>query len=143
MVVKKGNKIKVEYEGSFEDGTIFDSSKTHGQLLEFEVGAKQVIHGFDESVVGMKNGEEKEIIIQPSEAYGEYNPELIKSIPKEQIPNSEEAKAGMMIMIGLPDGQQMPVKIKDITVKEIILDLNHPLAGKVLKFKIKLVDIIK
>mgnify|MGYP000061845617 CR=1 FL=1 len=74
--IVKGNKVKIEYTGTFEDGTVFDSSEKHGKPLEFEVGAGQVVPGFDQAVEGMEEGEEKEITIKPEEGYGEINPEL-------------------------------------------------------------------
>lgn len=143
MVVEKGNNIKVEYEGKFEDGTIFDSSAKHGKPLEFEAGKGMVVKGFDNAVLGMKKGEEKEITIAPEEAYGLVRADLEKKIPKEQVPDSDKVKAGMTLGMQLPNGQAMPVKVKEVTEKEIVLDLNHPLAGKTLIFKIKIIDIIK
>lgn len=140
MSVKKGDKIKIDYTGTLEDGTVFDSSEKHGQPLEFEVGSGQIIKGFDEAVIGMKKGDEKDIKLQPADAYGELNDELIKKVPKEQLP--PEAKKGSVLMMGLPNGAQLPVKIVDMDDKEGTLDLNHPLAGKVLNFKIKLVEIL-
>ena len=142
MAVKKGDKIKVEYTGTLEDGTVFDSTEKQGKPLEFEVGGGQLIKGFDEAVVGMEKGKEKEITLKPEEAYGEPNEQLIKEIPKEQLPKEPEAKEGMMLMVGLPDGKQLPAKIAKVGEKTVTLDLNHPLAGKVLKFKLKVVDII-
>jgi len=142
MTAKKGDKVQVEYEGRFEDGTVFDSSKTHGKALEVEVGAGKVIKGFDQALEGMKKGEEKEITLTPAEAYGEPNPELLKKIPKEQLPKEQEIKPGMMLLMGLPNGQQMPVKVAAVEEKEATLDLNHPLAGKKLIFKLKLVEIL-
>jgi peptidylprolyl isomerase len=141
MSVKKGDKIKVEYTGTLEDGTLFDSSEAHGQPLEFEVGSGQLIKGFDDAVIGMEIGEEKEIKLQPSEAYGEHNPELVKKVPKEQFPKEKELKPGMILLIKLPNEIQVPVRIAEVTDDEIALDLNHPLAGKVLIFKIKVVEI--
>ena len=141
MPVKKGDKIKVEYEGKLEDGTVFDSSKTHGKPLEFEVGSGKVIKGFDEGVVGMEVNEEKEIKIDAKDAYGEHKPELIKKVPREQFPKEQEPKPGMFVMMGLPNGAQLPVKIIDVDEKEVTLDLNHPLAGKNLIFKVKLLEI--
>jgi FKBP-type peptidyl-prolyl cis-trans isomerase 2 len=141
MAVENGNKIKVEYVGTLEDGTEFDSTAKHGgEPIEFEVGAGQLIKGFDEAVLGMEKGEEKEITLQPADAYGEPKPEMIKKVPKEQLPPGQEVKPGMMMAIGTPDGKQFPAKIVEVTDTEIALDLNHPLAGKVLKFKIKVVD---
>ena len=141
MPVKKGDKVKVEYTGTFDDGTVFDSSEKHGRPLEFEAGSGQVIKGFDEAVIGMEKGEEKEIKLQPAEAYGDVRPELRKKVPREQLPKDQEPKEGMMLLIGLPNGQQMPAKIIEVTDAEVTLDLNHPLAGKVLNFKIKVAEI--
>jgi len=141
MPVKEGDKVKVEYEGKFDDGTVFDSSAKHGKPLEFQVGAKQVIPGFEKAVIGMEKDEEKEIRMESSEAYGDYNPKLIKKIPRDKLPQDKEIKPGMMLAIGLPTGQQVPAKITEVSDNEVTIDINHPLAGKNLNFKIKIVEI--
>lgn len=139
--VKKGDKVKVEYTGTLDDGTVFDSSEKHGAPLEFEIGAGQVIPGFENALVGMKQGEEKEINLEPAQAYGDPNPQLVKQIPKAQIPAQQELKPGMLLLMRLPDGRQVPVKIVEVSEDAISLDLNHPLAGKTLTFKLKVVEI--
>ena len=140
-VVKKGNKIKVEYVGSLEDGTVFDSSKMHNQPLEFVVGGGQLIKGFDDAVVGMKIGEEKEIRLPPNEAYGPYNPEFLKDMPRGCFSENEEIKPGMTYMISLKNGRQIPVRILKVSDDTVTVDLNPPLAGKTLIFRIKLLQI--
>ena len=140
MTVKKGDKVKVEYEGSFDNEEIFDSSK--GTPLEFEVGAKQVIKGFDDAVLGMKIEQEKTIKILPHEGYGERVEDLKKTIPRDQFPKNQKIEEGMMLGIRLPDGRQIPAIITHVCDKDIIIDMNHPMAGKVLNFKIKLVEIV-
>ncbi len=139
--VKKGDTIKVDYEGSLEDGTVFDASQNHGQQLEFEVGSGQLIKGFDEAVVGMKVGQEKKVDIDPENAYGQRNPEMLKEIPREQLPKDQEPKVGMGMIIGLPNGSKFPATIAKVSDKTVTLDLNHPLAGKKLTFKIKVAQI--
>ena len=141
MPVKKGDKIKVEYTGTFDDGTVFDASEKHGKPLEIEAGSGQVIPGFDNALIGMEKGEEKEIKLKPEYAYGQPNEKMVQKVPKEQFPKDKEIKAGMMLAVGLPNGAQMPAKIAEVTDKEVTLDLNHPLAGKTLNFKIKVVEI--
>lgn len=136
MSVKKGDKVKVEYTGTLDDGTVFDSSK-----IEFKAGSGQVIQGFDNAVIGMEKGMEKSIKLKPSECYGEYNPELITEIPKDKLPKEEEVKAGMIVVMGLPDGKQLPATISKVTEEKVTLDLNHPLAGKILNFKLKVLEI--
>jgi len=143
MPIKQGDKVKVDYTGTLEDGSVFDTSEGK-QPLEFEVGSGQLIKGFDTAVVGMEKGEEKEIKLQPAEAYGEPNPQLTQKVPKDKLPtppDGQEIKAGMMLAVGMPNGQQMPAKIVEVTDNEITIDLNHPLAGKALTFKIKVVEV--
>lgn len=139
MTIKQGDKVKVEYTGTFESGEVFDSSKGRDPL-EFEVGARQVIPGFDQAVVGMKKGEEKEVSIKPKDAYGEPRPELKQDIPRSSLPQDQEPKEGMGLMLSSPQGK-IPAKIINVTEEKVTIDMNHPLAGRTLNFKIKVVDI--
>ncbi len=145
MVIKKGDKIKVEYTGTLEDGSVFDSTAhgDHSHPLEFEVGSGQIIKGFDDAVIGMKKGEEKEITLKPSEAYGEPRDDLIRDVPKDQLPKDPTPKEGMTLIMQAPNGMKFPMKIVGVTDTNVKVDLNHPLAGKTLKFKIKVVEISK
>ena len=138
--VKKGNIVTIEYEGKLEDGTVFDSSKNHDKPLEFEVGSGMVIPGFDKAVTGMKKGQEKEFSIESKDAYGEPRKELMKEISRSALPQDKEPKEGMMVVIGTPQGQ-IPAKIAKVTKDLVTLDLNHPLAGKKLIFKIKILEV--
>lgn len=140
MAIKKGDGVKVEYTGTLDDGTVFDSSEKHGKPLEFEAGAGQLIKGFDDAVIGMKKGEEKTIRIEPNEAYGELREDLVKKVLKEQLPKEQEPKEGMVLIVSLPNGHQIPAVIIEADEKDVTVDLNHPLAGKALNFKIKVVE---
>ena len=142
MNVKKGDTVKVEYEGTLDDGTVFDSSKVHGTPLEFKVGEGRVIPGFENAIVGMKKGDEKEIAISKEEAYGERNEQLLMQVPKEKIPDAEKIQPGIFLVIAREDGQKLPVKVASVDSTSVTLDLNHPLAGQNLHFKLKVVDII-
>jgi FKBP-type peptidyl-prolyl cis-trans isomerase 2 len=139
MPIKSGDKIKVDYEGSLNDGTVFDSSEKHGEPLEFEVGCGQMIPGFEDAVMGMENGDEREFKLEPAEAYGDRDPKLVQKVPKDQLP--DEVAPEMVLVVQLPDGVQIPVKVLEVSEAEVTLDLNHPLAGETLNFKIKIVDI--
>jgi FKBP-type peptidyl-prolyl cis-trans isomerase 2 len=141
MTVEKGNTIKVDYTGSFENGEVFDASEKHGQPLEFKAGEGMVVPGFDNAVIGMEVGEEKEVTLQPEEAYGQPHPQATQKVPKDKFPT--EAKEGMMIGIPMPNGQQVPAKIIKIDDAEVTIDMNHPMAGKTLIFKIKIIEITK
>lgn len=143
MVAKAGDTIKVDYVGTLNDGSIFDSSEDHGRPLEFEVGKGHVIKGFDNAVVGMGEGEEKELSIQPSDAYGEHDPTLVQKVPREIFPQDAELAPGLLFEAGLPTGEKVPATITAIDDKTVSVDLNHPLAGKTLNFKIKIKEIIR
>jgi FKBP-type peptidyl-prolyl cis-trans isomerase 2 len=143
MAVKQGDKVSVEYEGKLEDGEIFDSSNKTGEQrpLIFIAGENQVIKGFDDAVMGMNEGEEKSFELNPSEAYGEKREDLKKEIPRDSLPQDQEPKKGMMLVMSSPEGQQFPAVIDDVTDKTVVLNLNHPLAGKKLLFSVKVVGI--
>lgn len=141
-MIKQGNKVSIGYEGRFEDGKVFDSS-THGEHshpLIFEVGAGNVIPGFEKSVIGMKKGDEKEFSIDPKEAYGEYREELKQKVSRDALPKDQEPKEGMILMANSPDGIEFPVQIVKVDKENVTLDMNHPLAGKKLIFKIRIVE---
>lgn len=142
MTVKTGDKVKIEYTGTLDDGTVFDSSSEHGNLLEFEVGGGQVIKGFDDAILGMNGGEEKQFSISPADAYGEHDPTLVQKVPREIFPQDAELVPGLLFEAGLPTGEKIPAMITEVAGGIVSVDLNHPLAGKRLNFKIKLSTIV-
>lgn len=143
MAIKINDKISLDYEGKLEDGTVFDSSKhgDHSHPLEFTAGSGMVIKGFDDAIIGMNVSEEKSFSIEPNEAYGEYKKDLIKNLPREILPKDQVPQPGMMIVLATNDGKQFPAKIVEVTNSYIAVDLNHPLAGKKLFFKIKILKV--
>ena len=141
MAIKEGDIIKVEYTGTFDDSTIFDSTEANGGIpLKFEVGAGQIIPGFDKSVFGKSVGDEFNIRLEPSDAYGEYKEGMTQSISKDQFPPEQEPKAGLMILLMGPQGQPVPATIKEVEDDIVTIDLNHPMAGNILNFKVKIVE---
>jgi FKBP-type peptidyl-prolyl cis-trans isomerase 2 len=141
LAAKIGNKVKVEYVGKLDDGSVFDSSEDHGKPLEFEVGSGHVIKGFDDAILGMSEGDEKEFTIHPAEAYGQHDPTLVQKVPREVFPQEADITAGLLFEAGLPTGEKVPAMITAVDEGIVTVDLNHPLAGKTLSFKIKLKEI--
>lgn len=139
--VKKGDTVSLHYTGTLDDGSVFDTSEKRKEPLKFTAGSGQVIPGFDKAVIGMKKGDEKKFTLQPSDAYGDRRPELTQSVPRKQLPQDHEPKPGMMLVMGTPEGRQMPATITEVTEENVTLDLNHPLAGKALTFAIKIVEV--
>ena len=140
MIVKKGNRVKIQYTGSLNDGTIFDKSK-EGEPLGFTVGSGQVIPGFDKAVEGMKLNEEKKVTLKPEDAYGKRDETAIREVPKNSLPENFKPEKGMMIRLQDQTGRPIPGTVTDITENNITVDLNHPLAGKDLTFDIKVIGI--
>mgnify|MGYP001615156510 CR=1 FL=1 len=139
-VVAKGSKVSVEYTGSFDDGTVFDSSEGR-QPIEFTVGNGQVIKGFDEAVVGMKKGEVKKITITPQEGYGNRDEKLKQEVPRSVFPPEMKLEKGMGFSFKTPQGELIHAAIADSTPETVMLDMNHPLAGRNLIFELKVVNI--
>ena len=139
--VKIGDKVKVHYKGTLNDGSIFDSSQGR-EPLEFGVGSGQVIPGFDNAVVGLSQGESKTVNIPSAEAYGPYQENMVLAIEKDKFPEDLNLTVGEQLQIPSKEGQPVVVVIKEVTDENVTLDANHPLAGQDLNFNIELVGIL-
>ena len=140
QVAKKGNQVKVHYTGKLTDGTVFDSSEGRAPL-EFEVGAGMMIKGFDAAVDGMSEGAKVTIEIPAAEAYGEAREDMIIDVPRTNLPPDMNPEVGQQLAMSQADGQQVPVKVKEVRDDVVVIDANHDLAGKDLVFDIELVEI--
>lgn len=142
MSVKKGDKIKVHYRGTLaETGVEFDNSYDRGETLNFEVGLGQMISGFEDAVYEMEIGQIKEIQIPADQAYGEHVEQAIQNVPRSNFPPDFEVNIGSMVQGQNAMGQPIQALVVEETEEGIVLDFNHPLAGKDLKFSIELVEI--
>ncbi len=138
--VKKGDTIKVHYHGTLADGSIFDSS-TGRDPLEFEVGGGMVIEGFDNGVLGMAVGDKRTVDIPAEQAYGPKNDDMVMEFPIDRFPTDMVPEVGMQLNMSNNEGEQFPVVIVEVSDEFVLLDANHPLAGKDLIFDLELVSI--
>jgi len=138
-VASEGKTVKLEYTLTV-DGKEADSSKGRGPM-EFKTGSGQVLPGFEKAVMGMKVGEKKSFKLAPGDAYGPVEPQGIQNVPKNQLPPEITPKAGMILTAQGKDGQSMPVKIVEVKDDVIVMDFNHPLAGKTLNFDVEIIEI--
>jgi peptidylprolyl isomerase len=140
--VKKGDTIQVHYKGSFtENGMMFDSSEGK-EPLSFKVGEGMVIFGFDNGVIDMKVGETRTLQIPHLEAYGPINEQMFFEFDKSQLPEEMgEPAAGMELHMMDQEGNGLPVMVAEVKETTIVVDANHPLAGKDLTFEIELISI--
>ncbi|OQY25211.1 MAG: peptidylprolyl isomerase [Desulfobacteraceae bacterium 4572_35.2] len=139
-VVQQGQRVKVHYVGTYEDGTEFDSS-TGGTPLEFTLGQSQVIPGFEKAVAGMSVGEKKQVRIEAVDAYGEYDDDQLATVDRSMLPEGMELEAGLQMQAETEEGIPLVVTIAGVDGDQITLDGNHPMAGKVLNFALQLVEI--
>lgn len=138
--VKNGDTVKVHYHGRLTDGTTFDSSEGRDPL-EFKVGAGNVIKGFDTAMVDMKVGDKKTVEIPVGEAYGERREDMLMEYPKTDFPDDMTPEQGLQLHMSDNQGNVFPVVIAEVKEEVVVLDANHPLAGKDLIFDIELVSI--
>lgn len=137
---KSGDKVKVNYTGKFEDGTVFDSSKERGPL-EITLGKHDVIEGVESAVEGMNEGESKQVSVPPEEGYGEHDTSRVLEIPREQLPDSVEPQEGMILEGETENKQTVRFQVVGLKEDSITVDANHPLAGKTLLFDLELVEV--
>ncbi len=141
MAAKTNDKVKVHYKGTLSNGEVFDSSEGRDPL-EFTLGSGQVIPGFDKGIQGMEINESKTILIPSTEAYGQVREDLIQEVDKKDLPQEINPEVGLKLVSQTPDGKQIPLIVTEIKEESIIVDANHPLAGKDLTFKVTLVGIV-
>lgn len=137
---KTGDTVKVHYTGKLEDGEIFDSSEGR-QPLEFEIGSGRLIKGFEQGVIGMEIGDTRQLTIAPNEGYGDKRQDLLVRVEREKIPANVTVGVGQHLKIPQPNGQAVNVIVQEVTDDTVLLDANHPLAGKTLVFDVEMVEI--
>ncbi|MBU1198012.1 peptidylprolyl isomerase [Candidatus Micrarchaeota archaeon] len=148
-LVKAGDVVSVDYLGRLENGTVFDTnikeeaekagmSRPAYEPLQFQVGAGQMIAGFDRALVGMRVGETKTVELPPEEAYGEYNDGLIRAFPLSEL-EGIGAPAEVGLTVRAANG--LSGVITSVNDTSVTIDFNHRLAGKSLIFDITLKSI--
>ena len=138
-VVKDGSVVSLQYTLAGEDGKTIESNKGK-EPLKYTQGQHQIVPGLEREIAGMKVGGEKHVKVKPEDGYGPVNPNAFQEVPKEKVP-PEGLKVGTVLAAKGPQGQVVPVRIHEIKDKTVVVDLNHPMAGKTLVFDVKVLDI--
>ena len=138
---KTGDTVRIHYTGTLADGSTFDTSSGRAPL-EFTVGSGQIIPGLDRAIAGMSVGEKKTVEVPAAEAYGDRNPEGVQSVPRTEVPDHIPLDPGTQLQVQTGDGRTLPVTVAEVTEETVVLDANHPLAGKDLTFEVELVEIV-
>ena len=132
--------VKVHYTGKLADGEVFDTSDGK-EPIEFTLGQGQLIPGFEKGLIDMKLNEKKTINMTKDDAYGEVNETLIQEVKKTDLPQDMEPKVGMGLVSKSPDGQEINLMVVEVKEETIVIDGNHPLAGRDLIFDLEVVEI--
>jgi len=139
MKVSAGKKVSIEYTLRLKDNTVVDTN-VGSEPLTYIHGAHQIIPGLEKALEGMKIGDTKQVIVKPEEGYGAVDENAFVEVSKEKIPK-EALKVGARLQGRNARGQIVRARVAEIKEKTVILDFNHPLAGKTLYFKVKVLDI--
>jgi peptidylprolyl isomerase len=138
--VENGVFVSVHYKGTLQDGEVFDTSKGRDPL-EVQMGAGQLIPGLEKALMGMSLNEKKVLTIEPEEAYGHVDKSLTHSFARPDVPSEMNAEVGQVVALTSPEGQQFPAQIIEVDDEQVVVDLNHPLAGETLTFDIEVAGI--
>ncbi|WP_366187323.1 peptidylprolyl isomerase [Flavobacterium ovatum] len=138
--VKENNTVKVHYTGKLADGQVFDTSEGKDPIA-FTLGQGSLIPGFEKGLIDMKVNEKKTINIAKEDAYGVPREDLIIEVPKSELPPDMTPEVGMGLVSRTPEGQEMNLLVIDVKPESVVLDGNHPLAGKDLIFDLEVVEI--
>jgi FKBP-type peptidyl-prolyl cis-trans isomerase SlyD len=137
--IEKGSTVRIEYTVTDEAGKLLDTNKG-GQSLQFTHGRQQMIPGIERQLLGMHPGEEKKVVVKPEEGYGAVDPAAQTEVPRESIP-PEAQEVGKQLLARTQSGQSRLVMVKEVKERTVVLDLNHPLAGKTLHFVVKVLEV--
>ncbi len=137
---KAGDRVKVNFTGKLEDGSIFVNT-AGSEPLEFKLGEGNIIPGIENAVEGMSVGESRTVKVTPEQAYGQRRDELVEEVGRDKFPKDVEPQVGQRFEVPQQEGQPMVVRVIDVSEQTITLDGNHPLAGKDLTFELELLEI--
>jgi FKBP-type peptidyl-prolyl cis-trans isomerase SlyD len=136
VYVEKDLLISMDYELKV-DGQLLDASQ-EGQPLQFVQGSGQIIPGLEQALYGMAVGESKEVVVPAGQGYGEVNPQAFADVPRNRFPPDIPLQIGLELQMRGPGGQAVPARIAAVNEQSVRMDMNHPLAGKELHFKVKI-----
>lgn len=138
-MIETGKKVSLEYTVKTEDGTVVDTNVGDDPLV-YQQGENQILPAIEEALEGLEPDASRTIRLEPDDAYGDVDPRAFQSVEPGVIPEDSRSE-GTMLMATDREGNQQPVRVHEIKDDQIVLDFNHPLAGKTLDFEIKVLGV--
>ncbi|HXG50635.1 MAG TPA: peptidylprolyl isomerase [candidate division Zixibacteria bacterium] len=138
QTVKEGSLVSIEYVLRDETGQVIESN-VGKEPLTYVHGAGQIVPGLEKGLAGLGRGARKTVTVKPEDGYGPLNPDLVQEMPKEKFP-AGSLDPGTVLMMQTPQGP-IPIRVREVKEKTVVVDLNNPLAGKTLTFDVTIKDI--
>jgi len=138
-VVKDGMMVSLDFNLKSPDGKLIESTKEKGPV-KYIHGKHMIPPGLERELTGMKVGGQKHVTVKPEDGFGKYNPKATQELPKEKVPPNA-LKVGAVLAARNAQGEVIPMTVREVKEKTVVVDLNHPMAGKTLVFDVKVVDI--
>ncbi len=140
MTIANNSAVSFNYTLTDKEGNILDKSP-EGQPLTYLHGQGNLIPGLEKQLAGKKTGDSLTAVVEPAEAYGEYIEEAVQAVPREAFQGVDTIEVGMQFQSQAENGQPILVTVKEVSDKEVIIDANHPLAGKQLNFDVEITEV--
>jgi FKBP-type peptidyl-prolyl cis-trans isomerase SlyD len=141
MQVKKDSVVAMDYKLTLDSGSVIDSSANQKKPLVFLMGHNQLFSGLENSLLGMKIGDKKSVVIPPKKGYGVRDEKLVQTVPRSQLPSDIALYEGQILTGKNDKGQKIEVTVKKFDENQVELDLNHPLAGMYLNFNVEIKNV--
>jgi FKBP-type peptidyl-prolyl cis-trans isomerase SlyD len=135
MKIEKGTVVGIDYSLHLGDGQVIDASQP-GDPLTYLHGEGQIVPGLESALDGLAVGDQRQVVVEPARGYGEHDPRGVQEVPRNAFPPGFEPQVGMSLTAEGKDGEPVPFSIREVKAESVLIDLNHPLAGKTLHFDI-------
>jgi FKBP-type peptidyl-prolyl cis-trans isomerase SlyD len=139
MTITDNCVVSIEYILTADDGEVLDSSD--GEPLEYLHGADNIVEGLEKALTGKKAGDKFKIILTPEEAWGDYDDELVETLPLSMFEGVDIVEPGMEFQAESPDGEIHVMTVVEVNGEEVVVDGNHPLAGETLHYDVTVADV--
>jgi FKBP-type peptidyl-prolyl cis-trans isomerase SlyD len=135
MKVAKGSVVSVDYQLHLGDGKVVDASAP-GEPLAYIHGEGQIVSGLERALEGLSAGDARDVVVEPEQGYGPHDARGLQEVPRDAFPAGMEPQPGMELVAQGPQGESVPFVVRDVKPESVLVDLNHPLAGKTLHFAV-------
>ena len=137
-MIEQGKEVSIEYSVFLEDGTQVDTNVGKEPLI-FKHGSKQILPALEDALMGLSEGETKRVKLPPDKAYGNVDPSALKEVNADLIPQDLRYVGALLV---IPDEQgDVLIRVQKLEGDKAMLDFNHPLAGQMLTFDIKVLKV--